>query len=163
MYELRNISKTNPEHPWLVELHNDPEVLKNVTDPKQITLETHLNWWNSRGSNQQHKLFCVDGYKVGFTKFTQIDFANKNLVLGADIHQKFRNKGYAKYMWLLMLKESFETLGMHRVSLITAEYNTKAIHIYEKIGFKHEGKSKESLYRDGKYHDAINMYMINES
>lgn len=157
-FKLKNV--TDDDHEWLCNLHNDPIVLRNVTDPSIITLESHMNWWNSRGSSEQYKIFAVDEKRVGFAKFRPIDNQNRNVVLGADIHKDHRGKGYAKHMWSMMLDECFNELGMHRASLVTAAYNERGIHIYKKIGFKEEGRSVDLLYRDGEYHDVICMYVL---
>lgn len=38
----------------------------------------------------------------------------------------------------------------------------KAISLYRKIGFKHEGVSRESLYRNGQWHDIIHMGILQD-
>lgn len=150
------------DHAWLVELHNDPLVLRNLTDPTPITLDSHMAWWKgvSGSTREIRKVFECGGQRAGFTKFYSIDRANKNCILGADLHASYRGRGLAKPMWRLMLDECFYTLGMHRVSLTTAAYNDIAIHVYESLGFKREGAMRESLLRDGTYHDQIAMYML---
>lgn len=150
------------DHEWLVELHNDPLVLHNLTDPSPITMDQHMAWWERTiGDPKQLRLiFTVDGKRVGFTKFYAIDRANRNCVLGADIHKDHRGKGYARSMWAMMLNVSFISLGMHRVSLTTAEYNEVGQRVYRGLGFKEEGRLVKSLYRDEAFHDQICMYML---
>ena len=152
------------DHEWLVELHNDPVVLHNMTHPQPITMAHHLAWWEKiRHDHRQLRLiFVMDGKRVGFTKFYGIDRANQNCVLGADIHGDFRGQGLAKVMWSLMLRKCFDELGLHRVSLTTAEYNTVGRRVYEGLGFKDEGRLVQSLFRDGKFHDQILMYLLRE-
>lgn len=152
------------DHPWLVALHNDPEVLRNLTDPRPITLEQHLGWWYGiRIDPKQLRLvFTVDGDPVGFTKFYNIDRVNNNCVLGADIHKNHRGRGLARLMWAMMLNVSFMSLNLKRVSLTTADYNVIAQRVYNGLGFKEEGRQVKSLHRDGQYHDQICMYMLDE-
>lgn len=152
---------TEEDHNWLVDLHNDPIVLRNLTNPAPITIEQHMNWWGKvkLDTSQKRKIFEVDSKRVGFTKFYNIDTINQNCVLGADIHKDFRGKGFANVMWLLML-DYCKSIGMHRVSLTTAEYNDIGQKVYKKIGFIEEGKLTSSLYRDGKFFDQICMYKI---
>ncbi len=38
--------------------------------------------------------------------------------------------------------------------------NQKAIHLYEKFGFKHEGMSREALYRQGEWQDIVQMGLL---
>ncbi|MEO5741994.1 MAG: GNAT family protein [Vicinamibacterales bacterium] len=158
-YSLRDVR--DDDHRWLVELHNDPDVLYNLTDPKPITLESHLAWWKSLNQNSQiRKVFCVDDERAGFTKFYNIDRTNRNCVLGADLHREFRGRGLARHMWTLMLHVCFEDLKLHRVSLTTAEYNARARHVYSTLGFLQEGRMIASLHRDEKYYDQICMYLL---
>lgn len=161
---------SDEDHAWLVELHNDPIVLRNLTNPEPITLENHLNWWKQieKSSKEQRFIFTVHGQRVGFTKFYQIDSVNKNCVLGADIHRLFRGMGYANIMWGMMLDFCFDDvslggLGLHRVSLTTAEYNVIGQKVYKKLGFLDEGNLKESLFRDGKFWDQRCMFLLKDN
>lgn len=154
------------DHPWLVELHNDPVVLHNLTDPRPITMEGHRDWYRKVAADpwQMRLIFEVDGQRVGFAKFYALDEANRCRALGADIHKDFRGKGLAKPMWTMMLDACFEPLPLpaplHRVSLTTAEYNHVARKVYRDLGFVTEGRLIQSLCRDGKFYDQVCMYML---
>ena len=149
------------DHEWLVELHNDPLVLRNITNSQPITLDGHLEWWKSiNGKKEIRKIFYVDNVRAGFCKFYNIDYINHNCVLGADLHKDYRGKHLAKPMWQLMLDFCFNELNLQRVSLTTAEYNLVARHVYYSVGFKYEGRMEKSLYRDGKYYDQICMRLL---
>lgn len=154
---------TDDDHSWLVELHNDPLVLRNITDSNPITLDSHLKWWNSLNQNKEKRhLFCVNGERVGFTKFYVINKENSNCYLGADIHKDYRGLGYSKHMWNLMLDYSFNVLNLWRVGLTVAEYNPVALKTYKRVGFVEEGKMIQSLFRDNKYYDQLCMYMTRD-
>lgn len=159
-YCLRKV--TDEDHQWLVDLHNDPQVLMNLTNPNEISLETHIQWWNSIKQNfkEERLIFYVDDVKAGFAKFYNIDGSNRNCILGADLHHSFRGKGLAKHMWSLMLDRCFQFYHLNRVSLTTAEYNIIAQKVYASLGFKIEGRLVQSLFRNGVFHDQICMYML---
>lgn len=152
------------DHEFLIALHNDPEVLKNVTHPQPITTAHHLAWWKrvSHDHRQLRMIFAVDAQRAGLAKFYDIDRANNNCVLGGDIHKDFRGKGYAKHMWKLMLDACFNNMNLHRVSLTTAAYNVIGQKVYKGLGFHEEGRLTQSLCRDGSYHDQVMMYMLQE-
>ena len=155
---------TFEDHMWLVELHNDPFVLKNITNPMPVSIDQHMSWYkNLNWQKEQRFIFYVDGVRAGFTKFYQIDRPNMNCVLGADLHKDFRGKGLAKSMWQLMLKKCFDELKLHRVSLTTASFNEIAQKVYVGLGFVEEGRKVESLYRDGVYFDEICMFLLYSS
>ncbi len=155
---------TDDDHKWLIALHNDPEVLKNLTNPDAITMAQHVLWWEKTKIDQQQLrlIFTVNDEPVGFTKFYNIDSANSNCMLGADIHKDHRGKGYAKNMWAMMLNVSFFSMHMYRVSLTTAEFNTVGQRVYRGLGFKEEGRLVKSLYRECHFHDQICMYMLKD-
>ena len=46
------------------------------------------------------------------------------------------------------------------IYLYVFETNPLAIHVYEKCGFVHEGKLRQSTYRNGRYIDNILMSML---
>jgi len=161
IFSLRNVK--NDDHEWLVELHNDPMVLKNITNPNIISLEHHNEWWKSIDNIKEiRKIFCVNKDRAGFCKFYKIDKVNNNCVLGADLHSSYRGKHFSKYMWNLMLDFCFNQNHLNMVYLTTAEYNTIAINLYRSLGFKDAGLIPQSLYRDGKYYDQICMYMLRD-
>ncbi len=160
VFSLREVRDS--DHEWLVDLHNDPEVLRNLTNPNKISIEDHLKWWSKIQSDpaQIREIFEVDGERVGLTKFYNVDMSNLNCALGADIQRDHRGKGYAKEMWNLMVRKCFDELGLHRVSLTTASYNLIAQKTYKRVGFQEEGRMIDSLYRDGVFHDQICMYLL---
>ena len=61
-----------------------------------------------------------------------------------------------------MLGHAFENLELHRVGLSVFSYNTRAIRAYEKVGFRHEGRLRDAIQRDGRYWDEIQMGILRE-
>lgn len=51
-------------------------------------------------------------------------------------------------------------LGLHRVELSVHADNARAIALYEKIGFLHEGLARDAIMIDGRYIDSLNMAII---
>lgn len=69
-------------------------------------------------------------------------------------------RGYGSEAARLMLGYGFGTFGLNRIGLEVFAFNPRAIHVYEKLGFKREGVLREVLYADGDYHDAIVMSLL---
>lgn len=156
-HELRVV--TVDDHSFLVALHNDPLVLRNLTDPRPITMASHMDWWAScRQRNEEHHVFFVDNHRAGFCKFA-FDPSNRSVCLGADIHASYRGRGLARPMWTLMVQKAFAH-DVHRAWLTTAEYNVIGQRVYSSLGFKVEGRLEQSLYRDHTYHDQIVMRLL---
>jgi RimJ/RimL family protein N-acetyltransferase len=72
------------------------------------------------------------------------------------------DKGYGTTVTLLMVNYAFETLNMNRVWLHVYEYNPRGQHVYEKVGFRVEGRLRQETYRDGRYWDVITMGLLRE-
>ena len=49
---------------------------------------------------------------------------------------------------------------MHRIKLQVFANNQRAISIYEKIGFTHEGSERDGYYQPGRYLDVLQMSIL---
>lgn len=74
--------------------------------------------------------------------------------------KEYFNKGYGTEAMMLILKHGFETLGLHRIGLDVYDFNPRALHVYEKVGFVREGVIRDDLMWDGVYYDSIMMGML---
>lgn len=103
----------------------------------------------------------LDGTVTGEVVINQIDkdnhSANIRIALFAE---HYFGQGLGTEALRLMLNYGFETLNLHRISLGVYAFNPRAIHVYEKLGFKREGVLRDALYYDGKYHDEIIMSIL---
>jgi len=61
-----------------------------------------------------------------------------------------------------MLRYAFEDLGLHRIALWVAAYNTRARRCYEKCGFRVEGIARENFQVDGEWQDDVLMAVLKE-
>ncbi|MBR7796523.1 MAG: GNAT family N-acetyltransferase [Bacillota bacterium] len=98
---------------------------------------------------------------IGVISLIQIDNVNHNAECIIDIGNKdYWGKGYGKEAMQLLLNYAFSEMNLHRLSLRVFSFNLKAIKLYEKLGFFHEGRSRQFLYRNGKWHDLLHMGML---
>jgi len=56
-----------------------------------------------------------------------------------------RGQGLGAEALRVVLAHAFGPLGLHRVSLEVYDFNERAIHVYEKVGFRHEGRMRDAL------------------
>ena len=59
-----------------------------------------------------------------------------------------------------MIDHAFGTLGLHRIALYVFEFNERAIRAYTRCGFVIEGRSRESIWRDGRWWDELAMSVL---
>lgn len=116
-----------------------------------------------RKSNDKYifAIRTVDNNKfVGVTGFENILWNNGTAVIYIGIGDaSCRGKGIGTEALSLAMEFGFQELNLHRIQLNVLSYNTPAIKLYEKLGFKKEGTYREFIHRDGKRHD-MHLYGI---
>jgi len=104
----------------------------------------------------------LDGDKlIGFIAFDGINWTDRDTYVAIGIGEPdFWGRGFGSDAMRLMLRYGFMELNLHRVSLTGYAYNPRGIRSYEKCGFKHEGRIREFLLRDGKRSDMLHMGIL---
>lgn len=98
---------------------------------------------------------------IGIVSLINIDNKNRNAEFIIDIGEKeYWGKGYGSEGLKLLLDYVFYEMNLHRVSLRVFSFNDRAINLYTKIGFQQEGNSRQSLFRNGEWHDIIHMGIL---
>lgn len=69
-------------------------------------------------------------------------------------------KGYGGEAIMLLLSFAFRQMNLHRVYLKVHEENERAVRLYERLGFKHEGRLRDEQYADGHYSDILYMGIL---
>lgn len=100
---------------------------------------------------------------IGEVVLNEIDPDNRsaNIRIGIRSHEH-RGKGYGTEAMTQMLRYGFESLKLHRIHLGVYPFNPRAIHVYEKLGFKRDGVERDALYVDGEFHNLILMSMLED-
>ncbi len=101
------------------------------------------------------------GRLVGTCAFSQLDGDNGSALYHITIGEKdVWGRGYGTEATRLMLDHAFGALGLHRVALFVFEFNERAIRAYKRCGFVVEGRSRESIHRDGQWWDELAMSLL---
>ncbi|WP_160680468.1 GNAT family protein [Clostridium sp. C8-1-8] len=72
------------------------------------------------------------------------------------------SKGYGSEALILALNYGFGMLNLHRIELEALEFNERAIHVYEKVGFRREGIKRDGWYFNHRYYDLVTLSMLEE-
>jgi RimJ/RimL family protein N-acetyltransferase len=70
------------------------------------------------------------------------------------------NRGLGTEATKLVLGHAFDTVGLHRVELDVYAFNARAIHVYTKVGFVHEGTKRHALRWQGDWIDSHVMSIL---
>lgn len=100
---------------------------------------------------------------IGNIYVRSIDWVYRHAIIGILIGEADnRSKGYGQSALRQIITHSFQVLGLHKLILEVLEDNPRAIHVYEKSGFKIEGTMRKHVYKKGIWKDLIIMGILRE-
>ena len=101
------------------------------------------------------------GRLIGTCAFSQLDGENGSSLYHITIGEPDAwGQGFGTEATQLMLDHAFGTLNLHRIALYVFEFNERAIRAYRRAGFTIEGRSRESILRDGRWWDELAMSVL---
>jgi len=146
-------------------LHNDEETLRWLTDIFHVTKEEQHAWFIKMSASRNVRRYVAINKElnqiIGVARLDEIDLVNKSALIGVDISAEFRRQGFAYELYNCLMDYAFNSLNLHRLSLVTLESNVGAQELYLKLGFKQEGILTEAILRNGNYANLICMYRLN--
>jgi len=127
------------------------------------TPSSHENEETRNNSAQLGILKSEWGTAIGeihLTKLPQGSFHHRWTEIGIDILPAFQGRGYGRETTEWALDYAFRRAGLHRVRIRAFEWNTGALRLYEKIGFKLEGREREAFWHEGRWWDGVAFSML---
>jgi RimJ/RimL family protein N-acetyltransferase len=111
--------------------------------------------------------FCfrtiADDQLVGFVYLGILSWVHRDSIVAIGIgDRELAGKGYGTDAMRLALRYAFAELNLHRVTLNVFSNNARAIRSYEKAGFRHEGRMRQAMRRDGTWLDILYMGILHD-
>jgi len=144
----------------------DREPLKAIRDEPEV-----IRWWGEQtaewpGDDDSVEEWVVelDGAVVGFVQFSEephddYRHADIDMLLATAVH----GQGLGTDTMRAITRYLIEQRGHHRLTLTTWPHNARAIHVYEKVGFRQVGVTRLSERGDdGRWHDELLMEYVVE-
>ena len=151
--------------PMYVKWMNDKTVSENIgIDTKVSTLEGEKKWLLKNQNDYNFGIVLKEGDElIGGCGFSQVDLIHLNgkLVIFIGDEQN-RGQGYGKEAIKLLLEYGFNNLNLNNIMLMVYSFNTRAIKLYESLGFKKFGVRHKSYYFKNKFYDEIFMEILKE-
>jgi RimJ/RimL family protein N-acetyltransferase len=155
--------------PSYVKWLNDWELRRLLAPnlPHPYTMEDEEGWFNRLRDERDSRVFAVltnaEGRLLGNCSLHRIDWTNRHAMFGIFIGDKNdRRKGYGRDATRVLLRYAFEEAGLNRIELEVFSFNTSAIRLYEKVGFRMEGTRRQALFREGAWHDEHIMAILRD-
>lgn len=163
---LRAIEPSDVKQLW--EWTQDAEVMRyrDYPGPPKSLAEVERGYQESlcQETKDLHlAITTLEGELIGETSLREVDHragnANFTIAIG---NKDYWGHGYGSDATRALMRFAFEQYNLHRVTLYVHAFNERAIHAYEKCGFQHEGRLRESYYEDGVYQDVLVMGLLRE-
>ena len=151
-----------------LELINDPETERMLGGGSYPVSEAAQIKWIGEQQERRDILRCViadkESVEDGFGTVILSDIDTKNGV--AQVHIKMtagsRGKGYGSDALKTIVKYAFRQLRLHCVFAQVLEYNGVSRRVFEKCGFRNEGRLRARAYKDGTYVDVFSYSILND-
>jgi aminoglycoside 6'-N-acetyltransferase len=144
----------------------DWEALRAIRDEPDVEL-----WWGAQsaewpGDEDDVELLVVEheGAVAGLVQFweepdEEYRHADVDILLTTTLH----GRGLGTDAMRAIARHLIEDRGHHRITLTTSPDNARAIHVYEKVGFRRVGVTRLSERApDGSWHDELLMELVVE-
>jgi len=152
--------------PTFVRWFNDPEVRHYLKMYLPMSKAEEEEWFAAHLKDDSSRIFGIEteeGVTIGSIGLHDLDWKNRSALLGIVIAEKeYWERAYGSDAITALLRFAFGEMNLHRICLSVFDFNERAIRCYEKCGFRHEGRAREALFRDGGYHDALHMAILRQ-
>lgn len=147
--------------PYIEECLQDPEVIKLTGSDSDFDKEVFLHWYQTRNEqNDRLDLAIVDqskGILVGEVVANLYDEESNSMNFRILIGPRGRNRGLGTETTVLFVDHLFENTSLSQLTLSVFEFNPRARHVYENVGFAIKSIDKNELEYKGEWIDSINM------
>lgn len=132
-----------------------------------LTDEAEEAWYEQASRSKDAFHFSIrtlaDDRLIGNCSLFGISQKNRSAEFGIVIGEKeYWGRGYGSDATRIVLRFAFDEVNLNRVYLWVFSFNRRAIRAYEKCGFVHEGTARQTIFREGQYHDAHLMSVLRD-
>ncbi len=134
------------------------DILRN----QKVTRDEEANWLGRKLADiEKGSLFWlvaeVDGVVIASSELkTGTGYSRHVGVIGVGVKRDYRDVGVGTELLKALISHA-KTIGLELLRLTVFSSNTRAIHVYERVGFKKTGRIPHGLFKNGIYHDDIIM------
>ncbi|MGY5859071.1 MAG: GNAT family protein [Candidatus Thorarchaeota archaeon] len=150
---------------------NNPEMRKFLDGFIPHTKEAEREWIQSaqqQMKNMSSYYFVIEDLAtsrfIGTVSLNAINWVSRTSGVGIVIHSpQDWAKGYGTEAMQLLMDFGWRHLNLRRIELSVFAFNTRAKHVYEKLGFKEWGLAHKKFFIDGDYVDVHHLEIFREN
>ena len=148
----------------LNDLFNDHDVRSGLGAPFPQPVEGFHEWIDAARKSPDHLNCAIERLDepgaIGFCDLMKIEAATRTAMLGIWIGRPWWGLGYGTDAVRTLCRFGFDHVNLHRVTLEVNADNEKAIRAYTKVGFREEGRTRESMFVHGERMDTVVMGLL---
>ena len=143
-------------------LDNNASVMRYWFEEPFEAFDELSSLYDQHVHDQSERRFVVveEGARAGLVELVEINLIHRRAEIQIIIDPSFQGRGLASQAMRLALDYGFKVLNLYKVYLYVDQANTKAVHIYSKLGFLQEGVLVDEFFANGAYHTALRMYIL---
>lgn len=137
---------------------NNPKVYSSMHFELPVKMDNTIAWYVRNKDNQSRSdvVFCENGEILAFGGLTSITTDTKKAELYIFVSPDIQHSGLGTKATKLLCDWGFMKLGLRKIYLYTNEDNVSAIRVYEKSGFRLEGRLREEyVSASGQFRDRL--------
>ena len=143
------------------EIRKMPEVIDNIMASKLETTNTIKTRINSLTQNEIWFVAEIDNIVVGMIALNKYNYYKKySGTITIMLDTKYHSKGIGSALMYEIINFADNILKLKRIELTVFETNINAIKLYEKFGFRIEGKKEASIYLNDRFENELLMARI---
>lgn len=145
----------------LLEWRNKVELRRNFREYKELNSSNQKNWFETNVLNSDKTImFAIldeECNLIGACGICYIDWVNRNADLSIYIgyNDEYIDDKYAPDAVKLLLNYGFDELNLNRIYVEVYDIDHKKKDLIEKLGFKLEGKHRQTHWTEGKWCDSL--------
>lgn len=156
---LRALEKSDLErcYHWM----NDPLVVRTLKSRYPIPFEQEAEWLeNAAHSVNGDRHLAIERKDnrthIGNASIHEIDWVSRTAFFGLFIGDPAAwNRGFGTDAVRTLVRFAFEEMNLQKLKINVFDYNDRAKHVLEAIGFVREAKLAREFFREGQYHDLV--------
>lgn len=151
---------------------NQPEIMETTRTWKLLTEKNQEWFWNNVVHSDEHIVFGIYLRKpkamdmamvsiytmglIGVCRLSHINWQARSAEIGIYIGPPDeRGQGYGSEALRILCRFGFLEVGLHRLVAYARADNEASNHIFQKQGFKFEGRLRDYMFRGGHWRDVM--------
>jgi RimJ/RimL family protein N-acetyltransferase len=143
---------------------NNLDIAISINRILPVTSLEHKEWYERLVKDKTQVVFAIERKKdkmhIGNCGLKNIDTRSHKAEMWIYLGEEYTGKKLGDEIVKLLVGYGFDFLNLNRIYLYLLENNLRAKKLYERIGFRIEGKFLQDAFIAGKYHDTIWMGLL---